>query len=334
MILDLNGYILDVAKDGASPQTIRAYNRALERIGISQVDTDKLPEIYKALEQKLKDSVSYVYVKHFLAILFAYYKDHFDEPPFKGIAYKDLSREIKLRTREKEEYSDEDIKKLFTAARRISDGRNTWRAAVLCFYAGLRISGCQSIRWDSVKPVDDTDCVTFRVRSKGKEYNGILSKEVWNIIDRLSEKEHRHNQSSYIVNSYADKRKSQFDKLYRSRLMRSIASECPEIIFQVEEREDGAQIVHKKSPYHSLRKSYAHKLNAAGVSDQDLRYLMNHTPVGVTFSHYIYTQEGKQPIDLVKRMVLAYQRCEEFMHPTLIYGLDPVQSRDIWIKKE
>ena len=47
---------------------------------------------------------------------------------------------------------------------------------------------------------------------------------------------------------------------------------------------------------------------------------MNHTPIGVTFSHYIYTEEGKQPIDLVKRMALAYQKCEEFMRPTLLLG--------------
>jgi integrase len=328
MILDLTGYITGVAQDGATEKTIAAYNRALERVGIKEVDTDKLPELYKQLLEKLKAGLSYVYVKHFLAIVFAYYRDHFDEPPFRGITYKELYRELKRREKGREAYDDSEIKKLFTAANKIDDGKNAWRAVALCLYSGLRIGGCQNIAWDSVTPVAGTDCVTFRVKSKGKEYGGILSKAVFDILQRYRDPTHKQNAGPHIVNYYPDKRKTPFDKLYRARLMRAVSTYCPEIISRIETTGDGKEVEHRKSPYHSLRKVFAKKLNAAGVPDQDLRYLMNHTPVGVTFSHYIFTEKGKQPVDLVKRMALAYQKVDEFMNPTLIYGLEPKRAID------
>ncbi|WP_158385271.1 tyrosine-type recombinase/integrase [Candidatus Nitrososphaera evergladensis] len=332
MILSLTEYIADVQKDGASAHTIEAYKRALERTGVNQVDTERLPELYKVLLTKLEAGVSYVYIKHVMAMLFAYFKIHTDESPFKGKSYHDLYKAIQRLEKPREEYADDEIKKLFRAAAKINDGRNTWRAAALCYYSGLRISGCKGIRWDSVKPVDGTNCVTFRVWSKNKEYSGILSNEVFEAIKRFTDPSNKNNQTPYIVNDHSSK-SSPFDKLYRTRLTRALSTECPEIISKVEELEDGKKILHRKSPFHSLRKSFAHKLESAGIDVQDLRYLMNHTPVGVTFSHYIFTEKGKQPIDLVKRMALAYQKCEPLMTPDLLFGEAPKRAVDQWNKE-
>jgi hypothetical protein len=62
MMLDLNGYVSDVAKDGASPQTIRAYTRAIQRTGKQEVDTDRLSELYQSLLKMLDSGISYVYI--------------------------------------------------------------------------------------------------------------------------------------------------------------------------------------------------------------------------------------------------------------------------------
>jgi hypothetical protein len=302
LLLNLRDYIQYI-KDHKRPseRTLLEYGKTLDRLGISEVDTENVEVTYKALLDKLENNeASYADIERFLAMLSAWRKKKTDVPLAKGITYNTLYDELKKRHGIREPYSDEQVFKILDACYSIDDGGNTLRLAMLGFYAGLRVSGANGIRWDSVKPVDGTNCVTFRVKSKGVEFNGILSSTIFNFMRDKTHYDHPDNRTPFIVRPF-DSQKTKFGIGYSQKLARALVRKYPA---------DYVELRAGHSLWHSLRKAYARKLAMSGLSSESIGLLMAHSPVNTAYRHYIYPDPKNQPVSLVQRMARDYEKTE------------------------
>jgi len=310
MQINLSEYVTYLrAHKSPSVKTLQRYEDTLKVININQVDSDKLPELYKSLLKILPDK-GYSYVNTYLAIMSAWlHKNglkHYD----KEINYYTLQDEIKKLVGSRDSYSDEELNLLFASAH----GRGhseLKKLMVLMLYSGLRVGGCYPLKYDDVSKVSNYDLYTYLVFSKGVRYYAIISGNAWRYLlanRKVGQK---------LIVQHDDSYTTSFDKLYRDELNRCILRNSLHSL-----RKD-------KSIFHSIRKSFSQKLlSVKGVDPRSYYYkaLMGHVPHDTTATKYYVTPDGKKiPIELIENMADLYSKS---VLPNLKLGLEIVKEAD------
>lgn len=272
-----------------SPVTLATYERAISSVGIVDVDTDALPDLYKELLVMLPDK-GYVKIELYLAIISAWLRRNGERLP-REINFYTLYDEIKKLKGSREAYTDEDIAWLFAAVRR---NQELHKLLILILYSGLRIGACYPVYYSDFQKVEGFEVWTYEVHSKGVSYNAVISSKALAKLNQL-----RMHPTQRLVIQYDAGYQTPFDQLYRVQLLGAI------------KRDNLYHLREGKSIFHSLRKSYAQKLLASGLEPMDYTYktLMGHIPKGSTATKFYITPDGKKvPLELIKRCADAYSK--------------------------
>lgn len=284
-----------------SPETLERYNKTIKAIGIAEVDSDKLPELYKLLLTQLPDK-GYAYVLSYLKILSAWLHKNGSNLT-KEINYYTLMDEAKKLVGSRDSYSDQELNLLFASTHGAAHDELR-KAMVLMLYSGLRIGACYPINYADFRKVEGYDLYHYPVVSKRVPYTAIISAKAWNYLLALKKVGQK-----WVV-QHDDGFDTPFDALYRAELNRCIR------------RNNLYEIREGKSIFHSLRKSYSQKLLAAkGVDPRsyDYKALMGHIPHDTTATKYYITPDGKKlPLELIQRMADLYSKTEL---PNMTIGL-------------
>lgn len=292
MQLHLPDYIdyIQRLKKGTSPKTIAHYKDTLKRIGIDDIDSDKLPALYKILRERL-DKHGYVYTKCYLAIVSAWLHKN-GQHLTKELTFYTLMDEIKNKVGTKEAYTDSDVAALFAVAEGNSELQ---KLLILMMYSGLRVGAAYPIHYKDFAPVDGFSVYAYPVVSKGVRYHALISKRAYEALIRL------RGVNQDLVVQHDDGYTSPFDSRYREML-----NTCLKQL-----QEDGVRLRKGKSLFHSLRKTYSQKLLLAGIepTDYDFKALMGHIPKStMATKYYITPGDSSPPPELLKRLAAAYSK--------------------------
>jgi integrase len=294
-----------------SPRTLIDYADCLKNVGIDNFNSDNVEvEVYKPLLERLEArSIGYVDVARFLTIISSWYRKNTGKSFEKALYYSKLHDLIESRKGIRVPYSDPEIIKVMDAAGAVGDDYNTLRLVYMIFYSGLRISSAQGVTWRSVTVVpSNPDIVTYRVRSKGVEYNAFMPTKLFS-----------HLRNTVFGTLDEDSPIVAYDTTIKTPFMIGYAAKLKEALQRKNPNDDYINLRKGKSLFHSLRKAFAQKLANAGLTKDSLQLLMSHNPPDIAYTKYIMPDRHNQPTSLVEKMAADYARVRPLMNLDLMY---------------
>lgn len=254
-----------------SAATAVNYRRAIAYTGIDQVDSDNLVPTWNDLSAKLKAGVSYFHIHYMTALIQARLRmDYIDWK--RSREYDDLIDDIKeaANAHKPEGYDLNSVRVILN----ILPDDALKKAVVLMAYGGLRIGACKDLKYAAFKLIEPEGVYVFDVKSKGKVYTAAISKIAykyltWEFGD-LQIDRYRHRN----VVEFDDSGSVPFNDLLRMQFKRYLINHGK------------ADLKKNRVSFHSFRKFFSDTLRTDGLLEEEIGYLLGHSPRSLAWKHY------------------------------------------------
>jgi hypothetical protein len=301
--LHLDSYIQHIRDvDNASPHTIDLFTRTLRACALSTVEPDNLSATWRYLLERFETKqTAWAFVLTAVKIVKAAIKYETGASVVKDKAYNDLVGKLNKHRRDnpnpRVEYTIEDIENIVQLS--FENSRQVlFPAVVLMTLSGLRVGGCESVKFTDFRKVENVpDVRLYQVYSKGAEYTAAISEYGYGLLEQTRVEKF---QREYVVpHSATDS--TPFENIIRSRLRY--------LLVQKFARRD---MLKDKPMLHAFRK-FALTQMASTLHKEDLALLAGHKIIGSTaFKFYVGKNKEKPTPQFDERIANAYKQTPLF----------------------
>lgn len=286
-------------KRGVKENTIREYVYSASKLGILELDTDRLPALWNKLAEMLptrdpqtnqlsNKKYGYIYKMRILIEsmlrLHNVAKDSYEYNVF--IEQLDKLKHVPVA------YTEEQVRLLIKEAKFAGRNFGLYRLLVFMTYTGCRVTSCANVMFSKMKTVDEVPNVyAVPVIGKGHAYDAIIAKHVVNELQSWNPA-----RTDYISNWSGEVHKSCFADYNRSLLGHVIVSKGIQDKITVD-----------TTIFHSIRKFFANKLAEDEVESDNISLLLGQIPNSLAWKAYI-TSQGKNMAKVTIRAAKAYAR--------------------------
>lgn len=286
-------------KRGVKENTLYNYVYAAKNLGITEIDTGKLPDLWLRLTEMLPQrnpvtnqlsNTKYGYLYKFRILVESMLRLHNVQK--ESYEYNAFVEQLDKLKHVPIAYTEEQIRLLFKEAKFAGRNFGLFRLLLFMTYTGCRVTSCANVQFSKFKTVDDVpDVYAVPVVGKGHAYDAIIAKHVVEEMQRWNP-----SNSDFISNWSGEVHKSSFADYNRSLLGHVIVSKGIQDKITVE-----------TTIFHSIRKFYANKLAEDEVESDNISLLLGQIPNSLAWKAYI-TSQGKNMAKVTIRAAKSYAR--------------------------
>lgn len=281
MIIPFDSYYEYMNTDRVIPDgTFRMYNYAIKTVGIKEIDSDKINDVWPMLADKLNSGVAPSAIRTMVTIIRAAMKMH-DLSFTHTRDYNVLLKRLRKCSQKVIAYTDEDIAKILTAVQAYgstkNDRLNTFKLCLLLAYSGIRVESAYQLDINTFHQ-EHNGVWTFTVISKGRRdaegnrrtYTAAISDYAYQILRTADTLNH----GGFLI-EYQRTWHAPFDAIYRRKLAYALVSQ-------------GVLIdkMNQKSIFHSFRHWFTNKLTESVLHKEDVALLLGHRPDSLAYKVY------------------------------------------------
>lgn len=281
MIITFDSYYEYINADRVIPAgTFAMYDYAIKTIGIKDIDTDKIDQVWIILADKLNSGIAPSAVRTMITIIRASMSMH-GLTFTKTRDYNMLLKNLRKHSQKVLAYTDDDIRKILRAAELYGsnqkDRLNTFKLCILLAYSGIRVESAFQLDIDQFQR-ENNGVYTFIVNSKGKrdkdgnrpQYTAAISEYAYGLLKTADVM----NECGDLI-EYKPKWNAPFPAIYRRKLATALIGQ-------------GALIdkMNQKSIFHSFRHWFANKLAESALHKEDVSLLLGHRPDSLAYKVY------------------------------------------------
>jgi hypothetical protein len=301
--ISLNDYLAYIRDTkNASPHTLDLFTRTLRACALSTVEPDNLSATWKYLLERFESKqTAWAFVLTAIKIVKAAIKYETGASVIKDKSYNDLVGKLSKHRRDnpnpRVEYTIEDIENIVQLS--YENSRQVlFPAVVLMTLSGLRVGGCESVKFDDFRKVENVpDVRLFLVKSKGDEYYAAISEYGYQLLEQTRSDKF---QREYVVPHSATDR-TPFESIIRSRLRYMLVQKFAK-----------RDMLKDKPMLHAFRK-FALTQMASTLHKEDLALLAGHKIIGSTaFKFYVGKNKEKPTPQFDERIANAYKQTPLF----------------------